>query len=290
MILVTGASGTVGGAVLLELKKAGHPARAMYRNQEDARRAPTGTLTVLGDFAKQESLKTAFAGVDALFLVCSPVPQLVELECNAIEGAAASGVKHIVLNSALGAGKYDKSFPSWHRQVEEKLCRTRIGYSILRPNGFFQNIVAYNSPTIRSNNAFYGATGGAKISILDVRDVALAAARILADPNPHNAQIYELNGPEALSNALIAEHLSRIVGHAIEYVNLSDTAFHDALVGAGLPEWQVTALLELQQYYRSGECAEVTDVLPDLLGRPSIKLEQFLLENKSRFQPEAAKI
>lgn len=289
MIIVTGVSGTVGSAVLLELQKSGQPVRAMFRNLEDARKAPSSTATVVGDFADKDSLHSAFAGADVLFLVCSPIPQLIELESNAIEVAAASGVKHIVLNSALGAGKYDKSFPSWHRKVEEKLAATKLNYTILRPNGFFQNIVTYNAPTILSQNAFYGSTGDAKISILDVRDVALAAAHILADPSSHNRQIYELNGPEALTNDDVAVSLSRLLGRTIQYVDLLDATFRNALAGAGLPEWQVNALLELQQYYRSGKCAEVTNVLSDLLGRPSIKLDQFLLENKSRFQPLAAK-
>ena len=87
----------------------------------------------------------------------------------------------------------------------------------------------------------------------------------------------------------MAERISRVTGHAIKYVDLPDSAIHDALGGAGMPEWQVTALLELQQYYRSGKCAEVTDVLPKIRGRPSITVEQFLTESKASFEPQTAK-
>jgi hypothetical protein len=68
-----------------------------------------------------------------VYLVCSPIPDLVELESNMIDACVAAGVKQVVLNSAMGAGDYDKSFPSWHSKVEEKLKSTRLGWTILRP-------------------------------------------------------------------------------------------------------------------------------------------------------------
>ena len=72
-----------------------------------------------------------------------------------IDACKEAGVRHIVLNSALGAGDYPKSFPSWHRKVEDKLNVSGLGYTILRPNGFMQNIVAFHAPSIRAQGAFY---------------------------------------------------------------------------------------------------------------------------------------
>ena len=63
------------------------------------------------------------------------------------ETSEAAGVRRIVLNSALGAGDYQKSFPSWHRRVEDKLKAAKIAHCILRPNSFMQNIAAYNAPS-----------------------------------------------------------------------------------------------------------------------------------------------
>ncbi len=67
---------------------------------------------VVADFADKPRLKQALTGIDVVFLVCSPIPQLVELESNVIDACRESGVTHIVLNSALGAGDYPKSFPA----------------------------------------------------------------------------------------------------------------------------------------------------------------------------------
>ena len=288
MILITGASGTVGRAVLEEVRKAAKPLKAMYRGAEDARKAPAGVATVLADFSDKASLKAALQGVDTVFLVCSPIPQLVELENNVIEVCQACGVLHVVLNSALGAGDYGKSFPSWHRRVEDELKASGLRYTILRPNGFMQNIVMYNAPSIRAQGAFYAAMGQAKTSLIDVRDVASVAAKVLVSPAGHAGRTYELNGPEALSNVEVAAEISRVAGRPVQYVDIPEAAQRKSMEGLGMPEWQVTALLELQEYYVSGKCAEVTDVLPKLLGRAPIRLEQFLEENKESFRNQAA--
>ena len=288
MILITGASGMVGGAVLQEVRKTGKPIKAMYRNEGDAKKSGAGSGTVIADFADKASLRKALDGVEVLYLVCSPIPQLVELESNAIDACVEKGVRHVVLNSALGAGQYDKSFPSWHGKVEEKLKGTKLGWSILRPNGFMQNIVTYNAPTIRSEGAFYAAMGKAKTSVIDVRDIAEAAARILGAPGEHNGKTYELNGPEAVSNDEIAERISRVTGRTVKYVDIPEEAQRKAMLDAGMPEWQVKALLELQEYYVSGKCGDVTDVLPKLLGHAPRTLDRFLEENKDSFRSQAA--
>jgi uncharacterized protein YbjT (DUF2867 family) len=288
MILITGATGTVGRAVLEEVRKTGKPLKAMYRSEEDAKKAPPGVAAVIADFADKASLKAALQGVDTVFLVCSPIPQLVELESNVIDASKAGGVRHVVLNSAMGAGDYPKSFPGWHRKVEDKLKASGLHYTILRPNGFMQNIVMYNAPSIRAQGAFYAAMGQAKTSVIDVRDVASVAANALVSPTAHAGQTYELNGPEALSNAEIATRISRVAGRPVQYVDIPRAAQRKAMLDVLMPEWQVTALLELQEYYISGKCAEVTDVLPKLLGRAPIRLEQFLEENKDSFRSQAA--
>lgn len=288
MILITGASGTVGRTVLQEMGKSGKAFRAMYRGEEDARKAPHGVNVVAADFADKGSLRRALDGVDALFLVCSPIPQLVELESNVIDASREKGVKHVVLNSALGAGDYTKSYPSWHRVVEDKLKASGLGYTILRPNGFMQNIVAYNAPSIRAEGAFYAAMGKTKTSLIDVRDVGAAAAIALNQPGAHAGKTYELNGPEAVSNEEIAERISRITGREVKYVDIPEAAYRKGMLDAGLPEWQVNALLELQEYYISGKCAGISDTLAKLLGRAPRRLDSFLEENKDSFRSQAA--
>ena len=288
MILVTGASGTVGRAVLDQVRNTGKPFKAMYRSEEEARKDSGRGAAVIADFANKASLKRALVDVDAVYLVCSPVPQLVELESNVIDACREGGVPYVALNSALGAEDYPKSFPSWHRQVEDKLRASGLRYTILRPNSFMQNILTYNAPSIRAKGAFYSAMGTARTSYLDVRDIAAVVTKALTSPGDHQGKIYELNGPEAVTSAELAERISRVAARPVDYVYIPEDAQRKSMRDLSMPEWQVTALLDLQRYYTAGRGGEVTDVLPKLLGRPPKTLDAFLEEFKDNFRTLAA--
>jgi uncharacterized protein YbjT (DUF2867 family) len=289
MILITGASGNAGGAVLREVLKSGSGGRAMYRSKEDAAKAPHGAAAVVADFADQQSLRRALDGVDTIYLVCSPVRELVELESNMIDACHEAGVKRVVLNSALGAGDFPKSFPSWHRKVEDKLKGSGMSYTILRPNGFMQNLITYFAPSIRAEGAFYQSTGNAKLSHIDLRDIAAAAAAILCSPAEHAGKIYELNGPQALSYAEVAEKISKASGRKVQYVDIPPDAQRKALLDMGMPELLVTALLELQEYYTSGKASKVDGTLESLIHRAPTKMDDFLKENADQFREQSAK-
>ena len=288
MILVTGASGTVGKALLNEVARSGARHKAMYRSAEEAAKAPAGTATVVADFSKKETLSSALRGVESVYLVCSPIPDLVQLETNVIEASVAAGVQHIVLNSALGAGDYPKSFPSWHRKVEDKLQSTRISFTILRPNSFHQNVLTYFAPSIRTQGVFYSSMGKARVSFLDVRDIAAVAAKALAG-GEHRGKTYELNGPEALSYTEVAEKISKHAGRAVQYVDIPAEAQRKAMLDQGMPVWQVDALLDLQEYYTSGKGGEIDALLPKLLGRPPVTIDRFLSEFAGEFHSQAAR-
>jgi uncharacterized protein YbjT (DUF2867 family) len=288
MILITGASGTVGKMVLAEVARSGAKHRAMYRSLEEAGKASSGTEAVIADFSKKSTLAEALRGVTSVYLVCSPIPELVQLEGNVIEASAEAGVRRIVLNSALGAGDYGKSFPSWHRKVEDKLKASKLAHCILRPNSFMQNVVTYYAPSIRAQGAFYGAMGNARTSYVDVRDIAAVAAKAL-QTNEHDGKTYELNGPEALTCAEVAERISRHGGVAAQYVNIPVEAQRKAMLDQGMPEWQVTALLELQEYYTGGNGGTVDGVLAGLLGRLPITMERFIQEFAGEFRGQTAK-
>jgi uncharacterized protein YbjT (DUF2867 family) len=286
MILVTGASGTIGKEVLAAVARSGQKHRAMYRSKEDAAKAPTGTETVIADFANSVSLAAALQGVDSVYLVCSPIPDLVQLEGNMITASHSAGVRRIVLNSALGAGDFPKSFPSWHRKVEEHLKSTKLAYCILRPNSFMQNVVTYYAPSIRLEGAFYGAMQDSRCSYLDDRDIAEVAAKALQG-GAHDGKTYELNGPEALTMADVAAKISRNTGVSARYVDLPREVLHKAMVDQGTPDGQATALLDLQTYYSSGRGGEVDGLLQSLLGRAPVTMDKFLQESASAFRGPA---
>jgi uncharacterized protein YbjT (DUF2867 family) len=290
MILVTGASGMAGGAVLTELRARKAELRAMYRSKEDAAKVPAGVAAAVADFADSQSLRAALAGVHSVYLVCSPVRELIDLESNMIDACAASGVTHVVQNSALGAGDWPTSFLSWHHQVEEKLKATKLKYTILQPNSFMQNITAFFAPSIKSSGVFYSSVKDSKTSYIDVRDIAGAATNILLSPEKHYGRTYELNGPEAVTYSELAARISRVVGKPVQYVDIPEAAQRKSMLELGMPAWQVEALLELQQYYVSGKGGELDQILAGLIERAPRTLDAFLRESASAFRAaEAAK-
>src|SRR5260370_42581515 len=103
--------------------------------------------------------------------------------------------------------------------MEEKLKGARMTWTILRPNSFHQNVVAFFAPTIRTQGVFYSSMRDAKNSFLDVRDIAAVAARSLASVE-HAGKIYELNGPEAINYHELARKISKVAGREVKYVDI----------------------------------------------------------------------
>ena len=289
MYLVTGASGTMGKAVLVEIARSGSEHRAMYRSYTKAAEAPAGTPTVIADFSKKDTLPPALEGIHSVYLVCSPIPQLIELEWNMIDACVTAGVGHIVLSSAMGAREWRKSFPSWHRRVEDKLKSTKMSFTILRPNMFHQNVLTYFAPSIRSQRVFHSSMGNARVSFLDVRDIAAVAAKSLAG-GEHSGQTYELNGPEALTYSELAAKIAEHSGRDTQYVDIPAEKQRQAMLDRGMPEWQADALLDLHAYYLKGKGGKIDGLLEQLLGRPPITMDLFLAEFATEFraEPEAS--
>jgi uncharacterized protein YbjT (DUF2867 family) len=249
----------------------------MYRSEKDRSALPSGVDAVQADFRQPASLLKALDGVDAAYLVCAPVPELVALESNFLEACQTSKTRHIVINSALGAEDFPKTFPSWHRKVEDKARQMRLPAVILRPNGFMQNIKSYFAPTIRSQNAFYGTIGDAKISLIDVRDVAAAAVTALLKDDL-SGKTFELSGPEAVNYTEISERISKRLGRNIRYVNLTPQQMIQAMTSAGMPAAQASAVVDLDDYYRSGRGAASDQSLRELITSMPRTLDSFLDE------------
>jgi uncharacterized protein YbjT (DUF2867 family) len=144
-----------------------------------------------------------------------------------------------------------------------------------------QNMVIYNGRTVREQDAFYGSQGEGKVSLVDIRDVAAAAVRILIEDG-HAGRTYTLTGPEALSNSRIAEILTAALGRQIQYVNLPPEQMRQALLGAGVPEWNANGILDLEKLYRDGGASTVTEDVELVLERQPITYVQFARDYASQ--------
>jgi uncharacterized protein YbjT (DUF2867 family) len=284
MILITGATGNVGSEVLKQAVAAKLNIRATYVSAGKAKEAPATVEIVLMDYTKPATIRAALQGIEKAFLVGPPTPDVAELEGSLVSEAKKTGVKHIVKLSALGGRK--AIFPGLHRDSEEKVEASGIPYTFLRPNGFMQNFVNYNSGTITTQNAFYGAQGDGAVSHIDIRDIASVAVKVLSSSG-HEGKAYNLTGPEALSNAQVAEKLSRVLGRTIKYVDASPDDFKRGLLSAGVPEWSANALVDLQRLYREGGASLVDPTVEQLTGRKATSFDQFARDYGSAFREEA---
>ena len=268
MILVTGASGTVGSEVVKALGGRSAGVRAGYRTRPQ--NVPAGVESVKLDYERPETIRPALQGVDTLFLLSNTV----DPERKVVDEAKRAGVKRIVKLSVIGAAEEGFTFARWHRAVEKYIEASGLGWTFLRPNGFMQNVVTYMGETIRSQSAIYSPAGNAAASHVDARDVGAVGARVLTDKG-HEGKAYELTGPAALTYGQIAEILSRVLGRTIGYVPISPEQYRQAAVAAGTPEGYANALVDLNRYYLEGKASVVTPAVRQLTGRDPIPFEQF---------------
>ena len=260
MILVTGATGNNGTEIIKQLAAQGVQVRAMVHNRGHAgaiaqplprRIALPNVEIVEGDFDQPKTLISALAGIERAFLLTNSTERAEAQQLAFVDAAKISGLKHIVKLSQFAANADSPvRYLRYHAAVESAIQASGMAYTFLRPNLFMQGLLAFRS-TIADQNAFYAAAGDAKISIVDVRDIAAAAVAALTEAG-HEGKIYNLTGPQSLTHAEMANYLSAALGREIKFVNVSPGSMRDALVGMGMPQWQADGLLEDYAHYRRG--------------------------------------
>lgn len=277
MILVTGPTGNVGTPLVKILKAQDVPFRAAYHSAEKASKAGPGGVVL--DYARPETIRPALAGIDRVFLL-SP-PGGTALEPRMVEEAGKAGVQHIVKLSVWDAELEGYVIAREHRAVEKTIEASGLAFTFLRPNSFMQAYFLYGA-TISKQSAFYLPDRNARWNLIDTADIAAVAAKALTEPG-HEGKAYRLGGPEALSNSDIAEKLSRTLGRAVSYVDISDDQFRAGLAAAGFPPAMVEALVDLHHYMASGSLEGTTPWVERITGRKGTTFDDFARANASFF-------
>jgi uncharacterized protein YbjT (DUF2867 family) len=281
-ILVTGATGNTGAALLPLLEGRGVTVKAMVRDAGRARLAASAATPVEADFDDPASLELALRGVTRAYLVTPSSAAAEEQQTRFADLAARAGVRQIVLLSQFAADERSPvRFLRYHAVVERHIRDLGIGFTFLRPNLFMQGLLAFGR-SIAAAGAFSAPIGDQRVSLVDVRDIAAVAAAALTAPG-HLGRTYTLTGPAAVSHAEIAAALSHALGRPITFREGDPDAFAAALAAFGMPRWQIDGLLEDYAHYRRGEAATLTTDVLDVTGRAPRDIAAFAREYASAF-------
>jgi uncharacterized protein YbjT (DUF2867 family) len=279
MIIVTGASGQLGSAVLdalldrLPVEQVGASVRDP---QKLAGLQQRGVRVRRGDFAEPASLPDAFEGATAVLIVSanSTGAEAVRRHRTAIDAAAAAGVKRILYTSHMGADA-SSPFPPMpdHAAAEDALRGTGVAFTSLR-NGFYASTVPLLLRHALATGELRVPADGA-VAWTTHADLAEAAARILVDGG-FDGFTPPLTGPEAVDMARVAEIASRVTGREIRHVVVPDEEYRQGLLTAGLPVPAADMLVGLFAASRRGDFGPADPALGELLGRPPVSIEDHL--------------
>ncbi|MFJ8083203.1 SDR family oxidoreductase [Streptomyces sp. NPDC096205] len=273
MILVTGATGTVGRQVLRQLADPAGPGFAADRVRvlvrDPARLDPAASRTaevVTADYGDEAALGRALRGVDRALLVTTRVTG--EDDVRFLGAARAAGVRHVVKLSAAAVTDpgADDLITTWQRDSEALLRDSGMEWTLLRPRSFMSNCLSW-APSIRSEQVVRALYGSSLNACVDPRDVAEVAVRALTEDG-HDGRAYVLTGPRAISAADQTAELARLLHVPLRLEELAADQARAAM-GRRYPEPVVEALLHSAHRQRAGAKTGVTDTVRRLTGRPA---------------------
>ena len=278
MILVTGAAGKTGRAVIRALIAKGEAVRALVHRPEQIRsvEALGAQQVVVGDMSLQATMDQAAQGVRAVYHICPNVsPDEVAIGQVAIVAARSAGVKHFVYHSVLHP-QVEAMPHHWQKlRVEEQLFESGLCYTILQPAAYMQNVLAHWDQIMEQGVYPVPYAVETRLGMVDLEDVAEAAAVVLTEPG-HAGAVYELAGAEVLSQTEVATILSQQLGRPVRAEAVSLETWERRARESGLGDYQVETLVKMFRYYECYGFWGNPRVLSWLLGRPPTTFAAFI--------------
>ncbi|WP_309121611.1 NAD(P)H-binding protein [Paenibacillus sp.] len=275
MILVTGATGSVGREVVRLLHKDGLKVRALSRNPEKAN-FPAGVEGVAGDLLKPETFQAALEGVEKVFWM---LPLAADFTFPRI--ARHSGIRHIVLLSAatveIGA---ENAIARLHFNAEQAVRESGASWTFLRPNGFMTDAYRWKD-SIRSEGGVRVPFGDLSIPIIDSRDIAAVAAKALSSDGGHERKIYTLTGPEPLTRRQQVRILGEVLRRDIGFETIPDDIAHEHLL-RHMPAEMVDALFDLSK--QGQRLSAVLPTVEEVTGRAPRTFKQWAIDHSEAFR------
>ena len=283
-ILVVGAAGRVGRALVPLLRERGHEVVAGSARADalPALDAVAGRATI-ADPRRPDTIREAAEGADGVFLATGDARDQDAVEAGALAAITSAGRPFTVKLSAQSAGLSPPvSFGVQHAAAEAALRRSGLPHAVLRPVFFQQSLL------LMANDARKGRlvapTGRGRAAMVDARDVAASAAAILDRPAGHDGTVHELTGPEAMSFGEVAARIGRLTGRGVRHVSPPAFLARRLLpLMTDLDRFAAGQVVDLMRAIAGGAQATVTDTVERLTGRSPRSVDAFLAENEGAF-------
>ena len=279
-LLVTGASGNLGRAVVAELRRLGAK-KVIAASRTPGKHRELAALDVEereADFDRPETLQTAFQSVERLLLISTDSLHAPDVRIKqhraAIQAAVSAGVEHVVYTSIPNAHPTEgPSIPDDHFWTEVALFESGLDWTILRNNLYAEVILRFAQFAFKTGK-LVSATQSRGRSYVTREDCARTAAAALL--NATGKAIFDVTGPAPVTHEEIASILSRLSGKSIQHVNVTPNEVEKGLVAAGIPQFAARSVRELDEETARGYQAIVTPTVTNLTGKVPMPVEDFL--------------
>jgi uncharacterized protein YbjT (DUF2867 family) len=277
-ILVTGAAGRTGRRMVAALVARQARVRAWVRRPAagEELRALGAAEIVVGDLFDGDTLAKAVRGVAQVLHICPPMhPQEDALARTLIDACIKERTGRFVLYSVLHPLLAD--VPHHHRKLaaERHLVDSGLTSTVLQPSRYMQQLAPIWNTVLATGVHSMPFSTSARMSVVDLQDLAEAAAKVLIEPG-HEGATYQLAGPEALSQDDVARILSELLGRPIRAVTKPLDEMRREAAAAGFPPERIETLALMNAHYDAHGLVGNPNVLGWLLGRPPTRLRDYV--------------
>ena len=286
-ILITGATGQVGRRTIdrLQQEEGIEIVAAVRSPQKAAAFADRGIATVLLDLDDEATQLPALEGVHSLFVLTGYTVDMLRQSKALLDNAKKVGVQHVVHLGACGRDDTTVAHWAWHQFVERYIEWLGFSFTHLRPETFMQNLLSYGGEKTIKQGIIHAFVEDARLSWVDVDDVAEVAAQVLAHPEAHGGQTYRL-GYDAMSFGELAERMTAIVGQPFRYVPLAPEVFLEAMRKAGAEMAYMSCVYDHWKRYAAGTIPGADDTFdnfPGITGKQPATLTDFIQRHQDEF-------
>jgi NAD(P)H dehydrogenase (quinone) len=289
-VLVMGATGQVGGALLpLLAKHADLEVVAAVRNQ--AKAAHLNVPAVYLDLDDFRTFAPALQGIDRIFMATGYTIDMLRQSKDLVNCAKRAGLKQIVHLGACGDDDTRVAHYGWHQFIERYIEGSGITFTHLRPEIFMQNLLGYGGESYVKQGVIKHYVGGARLSWVDCEDVAAVAAECLADPMKHAGMTYRM-GYEAATYYDLAEIFTKVLGQRFTYEPQPPADFLRNVLAAGAEAAYMKCVFDSYTDFTNGVdigADEVFDNFPRLVGRNPSRIADFANKHADRFRYQPSK-